>query len=131
MHEDLYRQEILEHYHHPQNYGRLKKFTAQAHKPNPLCGDEITLQLLISKSKKVVDAGFTGSGCALSMASASIFFQNIRGKNVNQLKRLKPNQVIKLLRIDVSPARRKCALLPFDALQEIFNSAKPKDQRTK
>ena len=125
MSDDLYRQEILEHYRHPQNYGKLKKFSLQAHKPNPLCGDEITLQLLAGKDGRISQAAFTGSGCALSIASASIFTQSLRGKSPSQLRRIKPEQAIRLLGVAVSPARRKCALLPFEALQNILNQSNP------
>ena len=121
MSNDLYRQEILEHYRHPQNFGRLKKPNFQAYKINPLCGDEIDLQISTDKSGRIKDVRFAGSGCALSIASSSLLTESLKGKSFSQLRKLKENQVIKSLSGKISPSRRKCVLLPFEALREILN----------
>lgn len=120
----LYREEILEHYRHPQNFGRLKKSHYEATKLNPLCGDEIHLQLQVAKAGIIKQVGFTGSGCALSIASASMFTQNLIGKKFAALKKIRPQQVEKLLGIKIGLARKKCVLLVYDALREILAGQK-------
>jgi nitrogen fixation protein NifU and related proteins len=119
-HSEIYNQEILEHYRHPQNYGRLKKARFSAYKINPLCGDEMDLYLAVDKKCRITDARFTGSGCAISIASASLFTENLKGKSLSALKKIKPESAIKNLGIPIGAGRRKCALLPYEALQEIF-----------
>jgi len=132
MDSSLYRQEILEHYRNPQNFGTLKQSSFEAFKVNELCGDEIKIQILTDKpipplykgrlgGVKIKDIRFTGSGCAISIASASLFTEYIKGKSLEDVKKMKPENVIKLLGISVSPARRKCALLPYDAIQSKLN----------
>ena len=121
---DIYREELLEHYRHPQNFGKLKKYTYSADKPNPLCGDEISLRVLLDKGRKVRNVKFQGTGCVLSIASASLLTEWMKGKSIRQMQKLKPQQVIKNLNIDVGPARRKCALLIYEAIQEILEKNK-------
>jgi len=115
----LYRQEILNHYRNPQNFGKLKHADLKTEKINELCGDEIVLQLKLSKGK-IKNVKFTGTGCALSVASASLFTESLKGKTLTQAKNITASQVIKNLGIQVGPARRKCVLLVYDALQEIL-----------
>lgn len=117
MDSQLYRQEILEHYHNPQNFGKLKKSDLKVKKVNELCGDEISLQLRLDSKNKIIDVKFTGSGCALSVASASLFTERIKGMSLNRAKKIAPKQVLKALKVPVSPARSKCVLLPLDALR--------------
>src|SRR3989344_7730590 len=115
MDSSLYRQEILEHYRNPQNFGTLKQSSFEVSKANELCGDEIKMQVLTDKSKKIKDIRFSGSGCAISIASASLFTEYVKGKSLEDIIKMKPEQIIKLLCITISPARRKCALLAYDA----------------
>lgn len=124
MNNQLYQQEILEHYRHPQNFGRLKKPTLQSKKINELCGDEITIQLRLNKKEKIVGVRFQGSGCALSIASASLFTESLKGKTLAQIKKIKPKQVLKSLGVRIGPARKKCVLLPYDALQKALSGNK-------
>jgi nitrogen fixation NifU-like protein len=121
---ELYNQEILEHYRRPQNYGHLKKADLSAYQVNPLCGDELELQLQL-KSGRVKAVRFSGAGCAISMASASLLTENLKGKTLAGLKKLTDKQVIKNLGVPIGPARRKCALLPYEALREILSRKKP------
>lgn len=115
---DIYREEILEHYRHPQNFGALAKPTHTGAAVNPLCGDGIVLELRI-KGKRVADAGFSGSGCALSTASASLFTEWLRGKTIGQLTGAKEELLFRLLKAPVTPMRRECVLLPLTALRKI------------
>ena len=100
--DDLYRDYILEHYRRPHNFGVLDDPDASYEGSNPLCGDRITLMLGVTDG--VVDrVAFTGRGCAISQASASLLTDEIKGKP--------------LLGIEISPARLKCAMLSHDSLQ--------------
>ena len=121
MDNQLYRQEILEHYRNPQNFGKLKKPTIEAKKVNELCGDEITLQIKLDEKMRVSNVKFSGSGCALSIASASLFTESIKGKTPTQLKKIRPAQVVKALGATIGAVRRKCVLLPLEALKKILD----------
>lgn len=114
--DDLYRQYILEHYKSPRNFGELDPFDVKYADNNPLCGDEVSMTLRV-RDGVVTDVRFTGRGCAISQASTSILTENIKGKTVDELRQVGPAQVIEELGVDVSPARRKCALLGLKVLQ--------------
>lgn len=114
---DLYREQILEHYKHPRNFGKLKKANAVASDNLVSCGDQLAMELLV-KAGKVVDVKFSGSGCAISMASASILTENIKGKKISALKILGRDDILKLLKINPTPTRLKCALLSLEVLHK-------------
>jgi nitrogen fixation NifU-like protein len=123
--DDLYRDYILEHYRHPHNFGVLEHANASHEGANPLCGDRITLQLRLADGK-IAGVGFTGRGCAISQASASLLTDEIKGKPVIDAAALTPKDVLDLLGIEISPARLKCALLSLDTLQQaLADAAKP------
>jgi nitrogen fixation NifU-like protein len=113
--DDLYRDYILEHYRHPHNFGVLETPTASYEGSNPLCGDRITMMLGISDGI-VREVAFTGRGCAISQASASLLTDEIKGKTVEEVERMTPEDVLELIGIDISPARLKCALLSLDTV---------------
>ena len=113
--DDLYRDYILEHYRRPHNFGVLEDANAQHEGANPLCGDRITLQLRVSDGQ-IAAVGFTGRGCAISQASASLLTDEIKGKPVENAVGMAPNDVLDLLGIEISPARMKCALLSLETL---------------
>jgi nitrogen fixation NifU-like protein len=115
--DDLYRDEILEHYRRPHNFGTLAAPDAVREGNNPLCGDRITLMLAIGPDGRVADVAFTGRGCAISQASASLLTDEIRGRRVEDIEKLRGDDVLDLLGIEISPARLKCALLSLDTLQ--------------
>jgi len=114
--DDLYRDYILEHYRHPHNFGVLEAPTASYEGANPLCGDRITMMLGI-RDGRVAEVGFTGRGCAISQASASLLTDEIKGKPVADVAKMTSRDVLDLLGIDISPARLKCALLSLDTLE--------------
>ncbi|HLC47295.1 MAG TPA: SUF system NifU family Fe-S cluster assembly protein [Candidatus Nanoarchaeia archaeon] len=118
----MYRENILEHYQHPNNKGRLIGATCEHRAHNPLCGDDITIQLKI-KGGKVEDVKFNGIGCAINTAAASLLTDSVKGKKVSEIMKLKKEDVISLLQIDISPVRLKCALLPLEALQAAAQKA--------
>jgi nitrogen fixation NifU-like protein len=114
--DDLYRDYILEHYRRPHNFGALDNATATQEGANPLCGDRITLQLRVV-GDQIAAVGFTGRGCAISQASASLLTDEVKGKEVDAAAAMKASDVLDLLGIEISPARMKCALLSLETLQ--------------
>ncbi|MGZ3586188.1 MAG: Fe-S cluster assembly sulfur transfer protein SufU [Candidatus Limnocylindrales bacterium] len=115
--DDLYRDEILDHYRHPHNFGTLEAPDAVQEGSNPLCGDRITLMLGISDEGIVDEVAFTGRGCAISQASASMLTDEIKGKPLAAIVKLGSRDVLDTLGIPISPARLKCALLSLDTLR--------------
>lgn len=118
--DDLYRDEILEHYRRPHNFGTLPEPDAVQEGANPLCGDRITLMLGI-KDGVVDGVAFTGRGCAISQASASMLTDSIKGKPLPEIARLSGQDVVDELGIEISPARLKCALLSLDTLRQALS----------
>jgi len=119
--DDLYRDEILEHYRQPHNFGTLDHPDAVHEGSNPLCGDRITMMLALSDEGMVTDVAFSGRGCAISQASASLLTDEIRGHSVADIEALRNQDVLDLLGIDISPARLKCALLSLDTLHHALD----------
>lgn len=115
--DDLYRDEILEHYRRPHNFGTLESPDASSEGANPLCGDRITLMLGLDESGVVDEVAFTGRGCAISQASASMLTDRIRGQSLAEIAHLSRQDVLDELGIDISPARLKCALLSLETLR--------------
>jgi len=116
--DDLYRDEILEHYRNPHNFGTLEEPDAQSEGANPLCGDRITLMLGIGDGGTIEEVAFTGRGCAISQASASMLTDEIKGKPLDEISRLGREDVLNNLGIEISPARLKCALLSLQTLRQ-------------
>jgi len=114
--DDLYRDYILEHYRRPHNFGTIDDATASYEGANPLCGDRITLQIRV-RDGVVDEVAFTGRGCAISQASASMLTDEVKGKPVATAAGMTSSDVLDLLGIEISPARMKCALLSLDTLQ--------------
>jgi nitrogen fixation NifU-like protein len=118
--DDLYRDEILEHYRRPHNFGTLPSPDATYEGYNPLCGDRIMLMLGI-RDDVIEEVAFTGRGCAISQASASMLTDEIRGKPLADVARLTNDDVLDELGIEISPARLKCALLSLDTLRHALD----------
>ena len=115
--EDLYRQEILEHYKRPRHWGELDDPDLEFEDNNPLCGDELKVQLNVGEDGRVSDVRFSGHGCAISQASASMASEEVVGMPVEDLIRLDRSFVLDLLGIDISATRMKCALLTLKVLK--------------
>lgn len=116
----IYQEIILQHAESPHNFGRLPSSTNKIVLDNPLCGDVIQMEVEI-KQKKVTDIKFTGKGCAISKASASLLTDFAKGKKIEELRALDKTSIIKLLGVDLGPNRLKCALLPLEALQKLIH----------
>ena len=120
--DDLYRDYILEHYRRPHNFGVLEAPTASYEGANPLCGDRITMMLGV-RDGRVAEVAFTGRGCAISQASASLLTDEIKGKPVDEVAKMTSTDLLDLLGIEISPARLKCALLSLDTLEHALAGA--------
>jgi nitrogen fixation NifU-like protein len=115
--DELYREQILEHYKRPHNWGELDAPDLQASDHNPLCGDELTVQLAVDDGGTIEDIRFSGHGCAISQAAASLSSDEVKGMKVDELLRLDRAFVLDLLGIDISATRMKCALLSLKVLK--------------
>jgi nitrogen fixation NifU-like protein len=115
--DDLYRENILDHYKHPHNWGELEHADLEFHDLNPLCGDELTVQLVVGDDGTIDDVRFSGHGCAISQAAASMTSDEVKGMKVDDVLRLDRSFVLDLLGIDISATRLKCALLSLKVLK--------------
>ncbi len=114
--QELYKENILDHYQHPRNKKALEHYTFTQHEHNPLCGDELRCYVLLNHTL-VKDISFTGQGCAISQAAASLLSEEIKGQPIAKIQTLGPWDVYNLLGIPISPARSKCALLALRTIQ--------------
>jgi len=117
MDDSLYREYILEHYKRPHHFGELESPDLEFYDTNPLCGDELRVQLKLDGDNRVADVAFSGQGCAISQASASMVSDEIIGVPVDDVLRLDKQFVLDLLGIDISATRIKCALLSLKVLK--------------
>ena len=115
--DDLYRQNILDHYKQPRNFGELDDADFEAGDLNPLCGDELKVQLKVDGDDRIADVRFSGHGCAISQASASMASDEVIGMPIEDLLKLDRSFVLDLLGIDISATRLKCALLSLKVLK--------------
>jgi nitrogen fixation NifU-like protein len=115
--DDLYRENILQHYKSPHHWGELPDADLEAEDLNPLCGDELKVQLKVDGDGRIDDVRFSGHGCAISQASASMTSDEIVGMQVDELLKLDRSFVLDLLGIDISATRLKCALLSLKVLK--------------
>jgi nitrogen fixation NifU-like protein len=115
--DDLYRQEILEHYKRPHHWGEMERPDLEFEDSNPLCGDELRVMLRVGDDGTVQDVRFSGHGCAISQAAASMASDEVVGMKIDDLLRLDRSFVLDLLGIDISATRMKCALLSLKVLK--------------
>ena len=116
----LYREEILEHYKNPLNFGRLKSFDVFSKQLNPFCGDEIEIFLKFQQKslKTKFNISFVGNGCAICIAATSILTEYAKNKTIKELTKFSEKDMLKLLGVEVSETRKKCALLGFAVLKD-------------
>ena len=115
--DDLYREQILEHYKRPHHFGELEEADLEFFDSNPLCGDELRVQLKLDSEGRVDDVAFSGHGCAISQASASLLTERLKGMSLEDARKIGKEDVLEDLGIDISPARLKCALLSLKVLK--------------
>jgi nitrogen fixation NifU-like protein len=119
--DDLYREEILEHYKRPHHWSpplpELERYDLAFEDNNPLCGDELRVEIAAAPDGTIEDLRFSGHGCAISQASASMASDEVKGMKVDDLLRLDQSFVLDLLGIEISATRMKCALLTLKVLK--------------
>jgi len=110
-----YREYILEHYRNPRNYGKLDNPDVHAEDSNPLCGDQLGMDLIV-EGDLVKEVRFQGRGCAISQSAASMLSEMIEGKSIAEVRALGKEDVLDALGVPISPARTKCAFLSLRVL---------------
>ncbi len=114
--DDLYREQIIDHYQHPHNHGTIENPDITFEDSNPLCGDKIRVDMRV-KDGVIEDIKFSGKGCAISQASASMLTDEIIGKPIEEIKKLDKQTILDLLGIPLGPTRIKCALLSLKVVK--------------
>lgn len=115
--DDFYRELILDHYKNPRHKGKLEPNDFSYEDSNPLCGDQVRIDVRLDADQRVNEVAFTGRGCAISQASASLLTESIVGKSLAEVKQLTREDVLELLGIELTPARLKCAMLSLKVLK--------------
>jgi nitrogen fixation protein NifU and related proteins len=115
--DELYRDQILEHYKRPHNFGRLERFDLDYADTNPFCGDEQHVYLRLDDEGRVAEVSFEGQGCAISTAATSLLTDELIGKTREELLRLPKEYVLELLGIEISATRMKCAMLGLKVIK--------------
>lgn len=113
----MYKEQIMDHFRNPRNFGKIESADISFTDYNPFCGDEITVQVKF-ENDKVKEVKFHGKGCAISQASASLLTEMVKEKNIEELRNIKNEQLTETLGIHLGPVRIKCALLGLKALQK-------------
>ncbi len=115
--DDLYREIIIEHYKNPSYRGVLEPNDISFEDENPLCGDHIRIDLRVNVDQVITEAAFSGHGCAISQASADLLLEFILGKTIDEVKKMRKEDLLELLGIELGPVRLKCALLPLKVIK--------------
>ena len=114
--DDLYRENILDHYKHPRNRGTLDHPDVSFEDANPLCGDRLRMDFQIQDGK-ITAVRFSGTGCSISQASASMLSEKLEGMTLEDAKRISREDILEMLGIELGPVRLKCALLALKTLK--------------
>ena len=115
--DDFYKEYILDHYRNPRNFGHLEQVDASWEDLNPLCGDTIRIELALDDEHRVQDIKFSGRGCAISQASASMLTETVKGMKLEDVAKLPQDAVLENVGIGISPTRMKCAMLGLKVLK--------------
>lgn len=121
---DIYREEILDHYKNPHNFGHLDKPDAKVEEGNVTCGDRVIMEVKLNKKKEIEDIRFSGEGCAISQASASMLTDKVKGMKAAQIMKLVGSDMTKMLGTTLTPSRTRCATLPLEVLHKAILSLK-------
>jgi len=131
---DMYRQQILDHYKNPRNYGELEDPTFTHVGENPVCGDTIRMDVVLAGDEDTIErVAFRGDGCAISQASASMLSEELAGMTVEELREMNRDDIIDMLGVEISAMRVKCAVLAEKVAQdgaEIYFGEKSVDKTT-
>jgi nitrogen fixation NifU-like protein len=115
---DMYREVILDHYKNPRNFGHLKNPDMVIEEDNVTCGDRIIMEIKVNKKNIIEDIRFSGEGCAISQASASMLTEEVKGKNIKKIMALSSQDIILMLGTTLTPSRIKCATLSLEVLHK-------------
>jgi nitrogen fixation NifU-like protein len=115
--DDLYRELILDHYRNPRNKKLVTPADIEYEEDNPVCGDHIHLTLKVDENQVVTEVGWDGDGCAISQASASMLYEELVGKSLEEIREIDKDYILDMLGISLSPMRIKCALLSLKVLK--------------
>ena len=122
MYMDIYREIILDHYKHPRNFGSLANPDVKIEEGNVTCGDRIVMEIKLNKKKEIEDIRFSGEGCAISMASASMLTEVVLGMPLSKVLKMGLSDILILLGTTLTPSRTKCATLPLEVLHKAILS---------
>jgi len=122
QYEELYEDYILPHFEDPYHKEEVDCASCQHSERNPLCGDTVTLQLIIGNNDIIEKAYFSGNGCAISQAGASILCEQIEGKTVEELEDFSAEEMLELLKVPLTATRQRCGLLGFKVLKTLLYS---------
>lgn len=122
---DIYKDNIIDHYKNPRHFGQLDQPTVSHEEVNSLCGDRIRMDLKI-ENDQILEVKFRGVGCAISLASASMLTEAVSRKKIIEARGINSDRILKMLNIPMSPTRLKCALLPWEVLQKALQKYQKK-----
>ena len=114
--DELYRENILDHYRNPRNRGTLERPDITFEDANPLCGDKLRMDFRIQDGK-IAEVRFSGQGCSISQASASMLSEKLEGMSLEDAKKISREDILEMLGIELGPVRLKCALLALKTLK--------------
>jgi len=119
MGSDMYRQQILDHYKNPRNYGEIEGADIEHVGENPMCGDTIKMFVVLADDDDTVEhVSFIGDGCAISQASASMLSEELQGMSLSAVREMDRDDIIDMLGVELSPMRIKCAVLAEKVAQD-------------
>ncbi|MBD0338498.1 MAG: SUF system NifU family Fe-S cluster assembly protein [Thermoleophilia bacterium] len=122
--DDLYRENILDHYKNPRNHGRIEPAGASAEGMNPLCGDEVTITVAFDEDGETIgDVRFEGRGCAISQASTSMLTELVKGRRAAEVLAFDKDELLDEVGIPLTPVRLKCAILGLHTLKVALGRA--------
>jgi nitrogen fixation NifU-like protein len=124
--DSLYREVILDHYRNPRNWGTLEPADFTYEDVNPLCGDEIRIDVR-SDGERITEVRFSGRGCAISRAAASMLMEMVEGQPLDEVKAISREDLLEELGVPISPARMKCAMLGLKVLKAGIYGVPPGD----
>lgn len=113
----MYQETIMDYARHPRNFGRVAAPDVTYEDHNPLCGDQVRVELKLDPDGRITEARFSGRGCAISQAAASMLMESIEGKTLDEVRQIGRQEVLDLLGIPISMARMKCAMLGLKVLK--------------
>jgi nitrogen fixation NifU-like protein len=121
--DDLYRENVLDHYKNPRNHGVIERADAEAEGQNPLCGDEVAIFVALD-GDTIEDVKFRGRGCAISQAATSMLTEMVKGRTASEVAQMTRDEIQEEVGIPLSPVRLKCALLGLGVLKVALHRAK-------